>query len=375
MDYQPGSIEILTERCVAIILQFSSTAVTSREVSYMWGDELPSQWATRNCAVNALALVRLAWWRAVTADDVTPALRRCVTVTSGNSRNAAGWWKAVKFADDEMSVEQITSLVQTNPYLHELIFEAWTSWAVDPFLQELATNRKIADLQVLEVPGCDMADAGLKVVVQHCPHLRHLNMRQCIKISDLGLETLVLHCPGLHYLDVSYFTEEDICTEGECARHYFPSRMKITDAGLKALANCHWLEHLNLSCCRITDAGLKVVAQHCSRLQHVNISCCLGVTEASLEALAWHCPGVLYLNVDYINKDITDAGLRAAITQRCPALQQLRMCGWEKITEEGLGILIQHYPGLQYLHAHRGSRSALARGKYHSAVDIINFDM
>mmetsp|Transcript_13280 Transcript_13280/g.35591 ORF Transcript_13280/g.35591 Transcript_13280/m.35591 type:complete len:375 (-) Transcript_13280:69-1193(-) len=374
MEHPPSSIDRLPERCVDIILQYSSTSETSSEISYVWEDQVPSKWANRNGAVNHLALVRLQWWRAVTADDVAPALRRCVTVTSDNSVHATGWWKAVRFVDEEMSGEQITALVQTNPNLHELTFQAWTAWAVDPFLQVLATNHEIANLHVLEVSGCDMADAGLTVVAQHCPRLRHLNVMRCAKISDLGLEAFVLHCPGLQYLDASHETEEDVCTEGACARHYFPARMKnITNAGLEALANCHRLQHLNVSCCVITDAGLKVVAQHCPRLQHVNMSCCLGITEASLEALARHCPEVRHLNVDYINEHITDESLEAAITQHRPALQQLRMCGWEKITRVGLGILIQHYPGLQYVHANR--QRAFAWDRHPGAADLIHFGM
>ena len=110
----------------------------------------------------------------------------------------------------------------------------------------------------------------------------------------------------------------------------------------------------------------------------MNLSCCLKVTAASLEALAIHCPRLQQLNLDYIAEGITDTALEAAVTRCRPALQQLRMCGWDKITELGLSILLQHYPGLQYLHVNLCkpiSMSERFRERHPRAAGIVNFSM
>merc|ERR1712217_884780 len=99
----------------------------------------------------------------------------------------------------------------------------------------------------------------------------------------------------------------------------------------------------------ITDTGLKTVASHCSALQHLNVSCCRFITELSLELLA-SCSGLQLVNASYITEHITNDGLEAAITQLCPGLLHLSICGWDKITKTGVETLLQHYPGLQYLH-------------------------
>ena len=108
-------------------------------------------------------------------------------------------------------------------------------------------------------------------------------------------------------------SKEETCTEGVCARHYFSTRMKLADVGLQAAASC--------------DTAMPVVAD-------------LPMQQPFGGTGHHHRPSLQHLNLDYIRGDISDAGLEAAVTRHCSDLQQLRMCGWHKITAVGLGSII-----------------------------------
>jgi len=289
-----------------LVLEYSSTAA---EYDPHWMNGTPSDedkrnlWEERNAAVNPLALVASQWWHALTACGVAPTLRRCVT-----------------------------SL---------------------PVLPDVAGCRLIDRLQVLNLSGCEITDVSLTAVAKHCSALQHLDICGCRKVSDVGVEAVALHCASLQYLDVAGIDADEVRTEGECARHYYNARMRrITDVALDALArHCTGLRHLNMNGSFITDAGLEAAAPYCSALQHLNVSCCDFVTALCLNAVAG-CSGLQLLNASYVKKGITDSDLEAALTQDCLGLQHLSVCGWRDVTSTGLGVLLQHFPRLQYLHAY-----------------------
>ncbi|KAF2637159.1 F-box/LRR repeat-containing protein 2 [Massarina eburnea CBS 473.64] len=95
---------------------------------------------------------------------------------------------------------------------------------------------------------------------------------------------------------------------------------------------CQNLENFSLEGCRIDRTSIHCFLLQNPRLVHVNLSGLAGATNAAMKILANHCPKVEHLNVSWCN-NIDTRGLRKVV-ESCPNLKDLRageVRGWDDV--------------------------------------------
>ena len=117
----------------------------------------------------------------------------------------------------------------------------------------IAITQHCTGLQSFCDMHCDgITDISISSLVRHCPALKELHLSECFNLSNTSLLLIAKHCPGLQVLDL-----------GECM---------INDIGIIALTrNCKGLKSLNLACsCRgLTDTGVLSIQENCPELQEL----------------------------------------------------------------------------------------------------------
>ncbi|KAF2183025.1 RNI-like protein [Zopfia rhizophila CBS 207.26] len=95
---------------------------------------------------------------------------------------------------------------------------------------------------------------------------------------------------------------------------------------------CRNLENFSLEGCRIDRTSIHCFLLQNNRLVHVNLSGLAGATNAAMKILASHCPRVEHLNISWCN-NIDTRGLRKVV-EGCPKLRDLRageVRGWDDV--------------------------------------------
>jgi F-box-like/Leucine Rich repeat len=157
-------------------------------------------------------------------------------------------------------------------------------------------------LEDLNFKGSSITDYSVRLVAQHLPHIRILNLSCCRKITDHSIFTIAKSCPLLTSLDV-----------GET---------------------------------RITDGAL--VPFTLTRIRLLNLNCCEDITDISIVAIAKSCWLLTSLSVEYTQ--ITDNALVALATARCRVtITSLDLGGCDHITHTGIRQVVDHLPHLRHL--------------------------
>jgi F-box/leucine-rich repeat protein 2/20 len=133
------------------------------------------------------------------------------------------------------------------------------------------------------------ADALVKVITSAGPFVRDLNLRGCVQLKE-----------------------------------------KWNKDGL--IDACRNLENFSLEGCRIDRTSIHCFLLQNTRLVHVNLSGLAGATNAAMKILASHCPKVEHLNISWCN-NIDTRGLKRVI-EGCPKLRDLRageVRGWDDV--------------------------------------------
>lgn len=133
------------------------------------------------------------------------------------------------------------------------------------------------------------ADALLNIITAAGPFVRDLNLRGCVQLRE----------------------------------HW-------NKKGL--IGACRNLENFSLEGCRIDRTSIHCFLLQNKSLVHVNLSGLAGATNAAMKILANHCPRVEHLNVSWCN-NIDTRGLRKVV-ESCPKLKDLRageVRGWDDV--------------------------------------------
>jgi len=133
------------------------------------------------------------------------------------------------------------------------------------------------------------ADALVNIITSAGPFVRDLNLRGCVQLR------------------------EQWNTKG------------LMDA-------CRNLENFSLQGCRIDRTSIHCFLLQNTRLVHVNLSGLAGATNAAMKIMASHCPKVEHLNISWCN-NIDTRGLRKVV-DGCPNLRDLRageVRGWDDV--------------------------------------------
>ena len=148
-------------------------------------------------------------------------------------------------------------------------------------------------------------DDGVRALAEGCVALRHIELRQHLKVGDAGVAALATHCPRLEQVDLT--------------------DSRITDAGLALLLEGRALKKLSLYGCEsVTDGGLKAIVRHGRSLTHLDISFCSGVTLKGIDELEAGCEGLKRLEKEEAGPtEYTEEQMQAALAAGPPPVLNL----------------------------------------------------
>ncbi|KAF9998790.1 hypothetical protein BGZ65_005758, partial [Modicella reniformis] len=190
-----------------------------------------------------------------------------------------------------------------------------------------------------------VSDQTLKTILDHCPNLRRLTVSECYGITDQGMQ---------------WIHDAPCVTRGTLVALYMAGCYQITDQGLLNLAGTHRIirsnnnnnssnsssssrsttssrraaaaapavlrfESLDLAgCFQISDCGLVPLLQQCgTRLTQLRVSDCENVSFKSVKKLAQHCPKIQCL--DLARSGILTEECLMQLTERCSDLEWLNL--------------------------------------------------
>ena len=303
-----------------------------------------------------------------------------------------------------------------------LLREVKWAFVCVPFMIVDETVRSICsgcpNLTSLDLGKTCITDAALHEVARCCPRLQTLNLSGSQQFSDAGLSAVAASCAKLRSLHLNLplasFTSmalRNLSRLASLTRLNLTGAEWLSDAGVRELAACEWLEELWLSTCSgVRDGGLCAIASSCQRLRLIDISnCtrvsdegassltalphlshfelagCAGVADGTLEALAQQqscvrgqrpprlthlglssrngrsaisesgllavapaCASLTYLNLARCCAAVTDRAL-AALSAHATCLRVLDLSRCDECTAEGLIEVCRHCPHLEQL--------------------------
>lgn len=186
--------------------------------------------------------------------------------------------------------------------------------------------RSCFQLESLQISiGASITDADFSVLSQHCAKLHTLRVA-CLRITDTAVNALCVNCPHLLHIGLEY-----------CSR--------LTDASLVAIADTYpKLQTLHISGCDFTEAGIAIIANNCHMLQSVKVSYMVNITSSGLAAL-WAA------NPNLIEVDLSDNYLLSdddvvLLLQRCVNVRELDLSFCENLTDAAIIAVAERCPNL-----------------------------
>lgn len=177
-----------------------------------------------------------------------------------------------------------------------------------------ASKRKPAELEKLDLSGCEISKKGFRYVVKLCPTLNSLTFSPLathFKISSPEFVGLIQQCENLTSLDLRNYHFE-------------------MDSVLKqASKTCTKLTTLLLDGSGMTDSGLQCVLTSCTQLEKLRFRYGDGVSDLSLNQVASNCSNLKSLALDFWHKfnrlSVTDQAIKSLL-QTCTNLAELSLC-------------------------------------------------
>ncbi|KAL1915975.1 uncharacterized protein VTP21DRAFT_6363 [Calcarisporiella thermophila] len=246
-----------------------------------------------------------------------------------------------------------------------------------------------------------ITDKFIASLLNYCPNLINLNLRNCYALTDSSLYLIPKRLPNLRQICLDGLVEasgEGIKQFGECLRlevcsvrnciqirdedlKYLVTRLKgvrkwflkhlkcskigyiiatlvdtveeldvgytnVSDAELSVLASrCPNMTTLDLSFCHVTDSGIAAIAQGMKSLTSLNISNCRSISCDILPVLT-QLP-LTSLQLDY-NYSLNDSTLFKLVS-KLPQLRRLSLAYCSRITDEGFHAILDKCKELETL--------------------------
>ncbi|KAI0697087.1 RNI-like protein [Cerioporus squamosus] len=188
------------------------------------------------------------------------------------------------------------------------------------------THPNLEGFLITQSPRFD-ADC-MRVLVESCPNLKELRLKEVGKMSDEFLECIKPLAGQLTYLDLSYPGKADALTE-----------RALIDM-LEAVGGS--LDHLDLSGnVDVTDAvlfqGIKPHALHLSSLVLANTT---DLTDAGVAEFFGNWKSAPLSSLDMSrNDELADAALKAVLKHSGADLTDLNINGWKTVSEDALKLI------------------------------------
>jgi Leucine-rich repeat (LRR) protein len=200
----------------------------------------------------------------------------------------------------------------------------------------LSAMGEVGKIRTLEVSDCSkITDGGIAALARGSLHMMDLNLNNCQQLTNVGaLELCLLRAlRRLKVIGCAQLTDAAACAILKACPLItslsFSGCCRITDVTLAQLWRLRNLDSLDLSRISMTDAGLKEVA-NLEGLQSLNLSFCMSVTDIGMSLLTrlW---GLEYLSVEAC-PHVTDASMK--LMTDLPRLNLLNAYGCEKVTSQ-----------------------------------------
>jgi hypothetical protein len=177
---------------------------------------------------------------------------------------------------------------------------------IEESTDELAMMVQSTSLRELTLIDTIIDDSHLLGLLQVCPRVTNLTLRECLELEQLNDLQFGTLCPCL----------QELCL------HYNPT--VLDDAAVRNIAeHCHQLRVLQIPDSHdVSDAALTALVMACPLLEELDIGGCMDVTDRFLFAIAEHGSSLTSLNAIGCPR-ITDEGLEM-LRQRCPNLEDVQ---------------------------------------------------
>ncbi|XP_019187945.1 PREDICTED: F-box/LRR-repeat protein 3 isoform X2 [Ipomoea nil] len=243
--------------------------------------------------------------------------------------------------------------------------------ALKPMRSEQLTKilKRYPHVSHLDLSLCPrISDDSLAVIAGFCREmLRSINLSRSKFFTHAGLSNLVTNCGNLVEIDLSNATE-------------------LKDMAAAVIAEAKNLERLWLVRCRgVTDIGIGCIAVGCKKLRLLNLRWCLGVGDLGVGLIAVKCKEIRSLDLSYLpisNKCLSsisklqnledlvlegcygiDDDSLIALKQGCKSLETLDMSSCQNVSPVGLSSLTSSAGCLRQLTLSYGSPVTLALGE------------
>lgn len=149
----------------------------------------------------------------------------------------------------------------------------------------------------------------LPAILKRYPHVSHLDLTLCPRISDGSLTSISNACKSnLHSIDLSrskFFSGVGLlCLALNCKNLVeidLSNAKELKDAAAAAVAEAKNLEKLWLGRCKmITDMGIGCIAVGCRKLRLISLKWCLGISDLGVDLIAVKCKEIRSLDLSYL---------------------------------------------------------------------------
>ncbi|XP_072044268.1 putative RNA-binding protein EEED8.10 [Amphiura filiformis] len=258
-------------------------------------------------------------------------------------------------------------------------------------------GKRCTRLENINLTGVSIINKTLQQLSQSCNKLKKLILQRCLGVGEKGFWWLFHNCPMLEYIDI----RESKRFRGKCFHILNQSCHTVIASGCSRLddasiyeltAKCTThLKCLDLSYCyHITDKSLRLLAQHCTQLNKLDLSglvqtvsptglCSLShltelvelrlsqnaaVNDEVLVKVGQNCKQLRLIDVSGCYDGVHDAGLQGLAG--CVQLEIININYLDQISDEGLKHLANSCNQLKKITA-RGCVLLTDEGMFHLA--------
>ena len=188
-----------------------------------------------------------------------------------------------------------------------------------------------SNLDVTEYYRDIPADALVKIIASAGPFVRDLNLRGCVQLREKwAVSGLSDACRNLENFSL------EGCLIERTSMHSF-------------LLRNNRLVHINLSgLSAATNAAMKIIGQHCTKVEHLNVTWCNNLDTKGLRKVVDGCPNLRDLRAGEV-RGWDDTTFMHELFKR-NTLERLFLTNCDTVTDESLGVLMQGLdPEFDYL--------------------------
>ncbi|KAJ4462232.1 putative F-box/LRR-repeat protein 20 [Paratrimastix pyriformis] len=187
-----------------------------------------------------------------------------------------------------------------------------------------------ASLETFDLSHTNVTGRVLSTLAQHCPTLRRLELRGCLRLDDAGIQTMKTPWPSLEDLNLA-----------QCD--------KLVDSSLEHIAQMlPGLGSLTLDgCVRLGDASLRALGLYCRRLVQLSLRYLPLVTDEGIDAAGRE---FRILHLDGCTR-VTD-GVLQKLGAASPALSLVTVLLCPQVTTSGIEALHESRPTVNAQRSH-----------------------